>query len=104
MTLSAHKDPYENIYVVVRGHKDVILHAPSDYPWMGYKTFGQAVYRRNPDGALQPEELRDSERIPWIATDPLAPDLAENPLYEVSEKSSLSGHFSLKKNVFKAKK
>ena len=86
MNFSAHKDPYENIYVVVRGHKDVILHAPSDYPWMGYKTFRQAVYKRNPEGALEPEELRDSERIPWIATDPLAPDLAENPLYEVSEK------------------
>ena len=39
----AHKDPYENIYVVVRGHKDVILHAPSDHPWMGYKSFRGAI-------------------------------------------------------------
>ena len=41
----AHKDPYENIYVVVRGHKDVILHAPTDQPWLGYANFRQAVYR-----------------------------------------------------------
>ena len=81
--LTAHKDPYENIYVVVRGHKDVILHAPTDQPWMGYKNFKQAVYKRNPEGALEPEELRDSEGIPWIATDPLAPDLVENPGYKV---------------------
>ena len=81
---TAHKDPYENIYVVVRGHKDVILHAPTDHPWMGYKSFNQAVYKRNLQGALEPSELRDSEQIPWIATDPLAPDLEENPGYIVS--------------------
>ena len=81
---SAHKDPYENIYVVVRGHKDVILHAPTDQPWLGYANFRQDVYRRNGGGgALEPHELRDCDEIPWIATDPLAPDLTQNPGYKV---------------------
>ncbi len=46
-TFPAHKDPYENIYVVVRGHKDIILNPPTDLPWMGYKMYKQAVYKRN---------------------------------------------------------
>jgi len=37
----AHKDPYENVYVVVRGYKDFILFPPSDAPWLYYKDYKQ---------------------------------------------------------------
>ena len=33
---STHKDPYENIYCVVRGYKDITLFPPSDLPWLRY--------------------------------------------------------------------
>merc|ERR1711973_722803 len=44
---SMHKDPYENIYCVVRGHKDIILQPPTDLPWIPYKELTPGVYKRS---------------------------------------------------------
>ena len=58
--VSVHKDPYENIYCVVRGHKDITLQVshgrdwqcvhspvqpPTDLPWLPYREYSPAVYR-----------------------------------------------------------
>lgn len=40
-----HKDPFENIYCVVSGYKDFILHPPTDRPWIPYKEFPLARYK-----------------------------------------------------------
>ncbi|XP_071449889.1 bifunctional peptidase and (3S)-lysyl hydroxylase Jmjd7 [Hetaerina americana] len=42
---SMHRDPFENIYCVIRGHKDFILHPPTDLPWLPYATLPAARYQ-----------------------------------------------------------
>jgi hypothetical protein len=42
---SMHKDPFENIYCVVSGYKDFILHPPTDRPWIPYKRCPLASYK-----------------------------------------------------------
>ena len=75
-----HKDPYENIYCVVRGHKDIILQPPTDLPWIPYKELTPGVYKRSED-----EWIRDidpeSDKISWIVIDPNNPDLDKYPEY-----------------------
>jgi hypothetical protein len=70
---STHKDPYENIYCVVRGFKDFILFPPTDLPWLRYQTCTQAKYSRNPGGGFRVVDLPDLPPIPWIVVDPLDP-------------------------------
>jgi len=43
--VSVHKDPFENIYCVVSGYKDFILHPPTDRPWIPYKKLPLANYK-----------------------------------------------------------
>lgn len=67
---STHKDPYENIYCVVQGHKDIILHPPSDLPWMNYELYSPAIHVKTDQGfSIQP--LANDPPIPWISVDPL---------------------------------
>lgn len=79
-----HKDPYENIYCVVSGEKNFILHPPTDLPWIPYRNYPSAVYKECESGKwiIEPiiNEISDSEQIanstltPWICIDPLNPD------------------------------
>lgn len=79
-----HKDPYENIYCVVSGEKNFILHPPTDLPWIPYQNYPSAVYKECEPGKWTIEsivdETSDSEEItnvastPWICVDPLNPD------------------------------
>jgi len=78
---STHKDPYENIYCVVKGYKDIILFPPTDLPWLPYKLCDQAIYQKSQNGFVI-ETLEDSPKLPWIAVDPLNPDLKEFPGYK----------------------
>jgi len=78
---STHKDPYENIYCVVKGFKDIILFPPTDLPWLPYKLCDQAIYQKSQNGFVI-ETLEDSPKLPWIAVDPLNPDLKEFPGYK----------------------
>jgi len=76
---SMHKDPYENIYCVVRGHKIITLHPPTDLPWIPYKNYKPAVYKSSDSGF----EIKDvpGPDMPWICVDPLNPDLVNYPNY-----------------------
>ena len=80
-TFSAHKDPYENIYAVVRGYKDITLFPPTDLPWLPYKTCSQAIYVKNQDGSFDIKDLPEAGTVPWIAVDPQNPDLKKYPQY-----------------------
>ncbi|XP_035211783.1 bifunctional peptidase and (3S)-lysyl hydroxylase Jmjd7-like isoform X2 [Stegodyphus dumicola] len=42
---SLHKDHYENIYCVVKGKKEFILHPPTDAAWIPYETYKVGAYR-----------------------------------------------------------
>lgn len=81
---SMHKDPYENIYCVVRGHKDITLQPPTDLPWLPYREYSPAVYREDRETGAWREEAVPGPPVPWIAVDPLKPDLQLYPLYRHS--------------------
>ena len=44
-----HKDPYENIYVVLSGYKDFILIPPTDAAWIPYRNYPLATYKFSED-------------------------------------------------------
>jgi len=78
---SMHKDPYENIYCVVRGYKELVLQPPTDLPWVPYRDYKPAIYKENKDtGGFEIEEI-NSSLVPWIAIDPTSPDLDTYPEY-----------------------
>lgn len=76
-----HKDPYENIYCVVSGEKNFILHPPTDLPWIPYLNYPSAVYKEYEPGkwiieslANETPDLEGITSTPWICVDPLNPD------------------------------
>lgn len=94
-----HKDPYENIYCVIDGYKDFILIPPTDLWCIPYKHYPVATFKNVTDTSYDLEyqfleNLEDSEKrdidetsnkqkssLPWIAIDPLDPDLDTYPRY-----------------------
>jgi len=86
---SMHKDPYENIYCVVRGTKELVLQPPTDLPWVPYRDFKPAIYKENTKtGEFEMEEI-NSSLVPWIAIDPTSPDLETYPEYANSTQFKL---------------
>jgi len=81
---SMHKDPYENIYCVVRGSKEVILQPPTDLPWIPYRDLSPAVYRENGDTGVFDVVDVEGDAVPWIVVDPAGPDLEQFPAYNNS--------------------
>uniref|UniRef100_A0A336KNJ7 CSON013302 protein n=3 Tax=Culicoides sonorensis TaxID=179676 RepID=A0A336KNJ7_CULSO len=83
---SMHKDPYENIYIVVSGYKDFILIPPTDVPNVPRKKYQSAIYKTNKNGVMDIEPIFDDNKKPivleWVSIDPLKPDLEEYPAYE----------------------
>lgn len=82
-----HKDPYENIYCVIDGHKDFILIPPTDLPYVPYKKYSVGVYRNvrsegfSVDFKQKLSSDLEHEMIEWVAVDPLRPDYKECPQY-----------------------
>lgn len=74
-----HKDPYENIYIVIDGYKDFILIPPTDLPHIQYKKFKVKQYRNVEENSFEIEDVSDIKEINWIAVDPLNDE-------EISEK------------------
>lgn len=77
-----HKDPYENIYCVVSGQKEFILHPPTDLPWIPYAEYPRAHFESINDGNFKMVPDLDEGLIPWISIDPLNPDLNKYPDYD----------------------
>jgi len=78
---SMHKDPYENVYCVIRGEKEITLQPPSDLPWIPYKDYSPAVYKEEAEARSWKTEPLEGPKVPWIAIDPLNPDLETWPSY-----------------------
>jgi len=75
---SMHKDNYENLYCVVRGEKTFTLLPPTDRPFVPYRTYPLARWRQN--SSTGQFEIEDEEgSVPWIAVDPVHPDLKAFP-------------------------
>lgn len=68
---------------MVRGWKDILLHPPTDLPWLGYRDYRPAVYTFDAaEGAFGVEPCQDMDPVPWISVDPLRPDLKGGSLGE----------------------
>ncbi|KAH8274287.1 bifunctional peptidase and (3S)-lysyl hydroxylase Jmjd7 [Drosophila bipectinata] len=82
---SMHKDPYENLYCVVSGHKDFILIPPHQLSCVPRSLYPTGVYRTTDNGQFSIEPFRDEDGCEqlteWVSIDPLAPDLARFPEY-----------------------
>ncbi|GAA5904713.1 hypothetical protein JCM6882_008354 [Rhodosporidiobolus microsporus] len=88
---SMHKDPYENIYLVVRGTKTFTLMPPVEGYCLHEQLFPHATYTYNPSpspsSSSSPFSIQKSDPellVPWIPVDPLAPDLAQYPRFELA--------------------
>ena len=69
-----HKDNYENLYCVIRGEKTFTLIAPTDRPFVPYRNYPLARWRENP--STNQFEIDDEEgSVPWVAVDPIHPNL-----------------------------
>ncbi|EGC30777.1 hypothetical protein DICPUDRAFT_157443 [Dictyostelium purpureum] len=74
---SLHKDPYENLYAVVKGTKIFTLLPPTDYPFLYERDFKSATYV-NEVSSSSPFHLvakldEPSFTLPWIPVDPTKP-------------------------------
>lgn len=86
---SMHKDHYENLYCVISGTKVFTLLPPSDLPLVPYELYSPARYKANNDGVFEIVDEVDEnltktlpkQKVPWIAVDPLNPDLNKYPNY-----------------------
>ena len=95
---STHKDPYENMYTVLRGYKDIILYPPSDISYMPYKNCKQSKFTRSKSENLESTTTTNKNQqnnhstfsivsveeptVPWIVIDPLKPDIANYPDFQ----------------------
>ncbi|GAA6004875.1 hypothetical protein JCM11491_002264 [Sporobolomyces phaffii] len=81
---SLHKDPYENIYLVVRGTKEFILFPPSEAYCLHERTYPHATWSYSPSGdpAFTLVPTVPPVRVPWI---PIDPTVAESSSSSSSE-------------------
>jgi len=75
---SMHKDNYENLYCVLRGEKTFTLIPPTDRPFVPYKTYPLARWQEN-RSTNQFEIIDEEGSVPWVAVDPIHPDLKTYP-------------------------
>ncbi|XP_038078293.1 bifunctional peptidase and (3S)-lysyl hydroxylase Jmjd7-like [Patiria miniata] len=78
---SMHKDHYENLYCVISGEKDFILHPPTDLPFIPYDTYPAARYRVSDNSNFDLISEPEVGSVPWIPLDPVQPDLVRWPEY-----------------------
>ncbi len=78
---SMHKDPYENLYCVIDGAKTFALIPPTDQPFVPYEDYPAAVYKETTEGHFEIINDPDTGSVPWIAVDPLDPDLEKYPQF-----------------------
>ncbi|CAM1154499.1 JMJD7 (predicted) [Pycnogonum litorale] len=77
---SLHKDPYENLYAVVRGCKEFTLLPPTDLPWIPHEKFKTAQYKLlNGKYVIIPDV--NETQVSWIPLDPLRPNYIKYPQY-----------------------
>ncbi|CAK9071393.1 unnamed protein product [Durusdinium trenchii] len=66
---SCHKDPYENLYLVVRGTKLFTLLPPASAPFLHEEEVPAASYVRNDSGQLEVVLDNPEDFVPWIPFD-----------------------------------
>ena len=81
---SLHKDPYENLYCVIKGQKHFTLYPPSDRAFIPYQNFsvGQFSFKDNMWLIEDQKTVGERTTIPWIAVDPLKPNYEKFPQFK----------------------
>ncbi|GAA5854601.1 hypothetical protein JCM8547_004904 [Rhodosporidiobolus lusitaniae] len=74
-----HKDPYENVYMVVRGTKTFTLLPPTEFYCLHEQEYPHATYSFSPPSSLSITRTTPEMRIPWTPVDPTNPDLDAHP-------------------------
>ncbi|CAG0887506.1 unnamed protein product [Cyprideis torosa] len=84
--LKVHKDHYENLYLVVRGCKKILLFPPTDVAWFPMSQVSQAKWQWDATtSTFQAVPCEDSDhKIPWIRLDPLVSVPKESSPIEVT--------------------
>lgn len=83
---STHRDPYENLYLVLKGTKTFTLYPPVDeltLPTRFVRT-GSYTFDRATDAFSTVLDDDDASKIPWVTIDPQHPRanvVAQHPLY-----------------------
>ena len=66
---SLHRDPYENLYTVIRGQKRFVIYPPTDRVYMKYESF-PVVRLKLVNGSWSRVAEPDLESVQWIAKKP----------------------------------
>ncbi|CAO3652377.1 unnamed protein product [Cunninghamella echinulata] len=75
---SLHKDPYENLYAVVRGQKTFILYPPIEYMCLHESIYPSAIYKPSKNkGEFDIVPLGNDTKVPWVPVNPLDPSSKE---------------------------
>jgi len=67
---SLHKDPYENIYCVIKGYKTFTLLPPTDLPFLYQKNYKSATLQESENNDLVISIDDPKSTIPWLSVDP----------------------------------
>ena len=71
---TAHKDPYENMYCVVRGEKVFMLVPPTGAPFVDERPFAQAIHRYDAARGSWEVDLEPHEGpVNWVDAPALRP-------------------------------
>ncbi|BGP54790.1 hypothetical protein JCM8202v2_002377 [Rhodotorula sphaerocarpa] len=90
---SLHKDPYENIYTVVRGSKTFTLLPPSEAYCLHERIYPHGRYTYDSTAeSFSVERTSPPLTLPWIPLDPLAPDLSAFPRYRLARPMRVTLH------------
>lgn len=93
---STHRDPYENIYLVLKGSKTFTLFPPVDEITLPTQQVLTGDYAFDAStGGFSTILHEDRPRIPWVSVDPLLPraELVErHPFYEYATPRTVTVH------------
>ncbi|KAK5092847.1 hypothetical protein LTR24_004888 [Lithohypha guttulata] len=93
---STHRDPYENLYLVLKGSKTFTLYPPVDEITLPTQSVLTGSYTFDASTATFSTVLNeDQPRIPWVAADPLLPRdrlIEQYPLYEYASPRTVTVH------------
>ncbi|GJN89789.1 hypothetical protein Rhopal_002778-T1 [Rhodotorula paludigena] len=86
-------DPYENIYMVVRGTKTFTLLPPTEAYCLHERVFPHATYSFDPSTAsFTVSRTTPPLSLPWIPVNPLSPNLAFHPRYALARPLRVTLH------------
>ncbi|CCG84454.1 protein of unknown function [Taphrina deformans PYCC 5710] len=80
---SLHHDPYENLYVQVRGQKRFTLYSPLQYQFLREARYRAATYVRDEHGELCIRETDDGVTVPWLTLPDDDDDDLPTPSFQV---------------------